>query len=108
MWLGGALTKTGMDIKNTGSQIDIAATLLAQLNMPYDAFKWSKNLLSDHSNKWAYFSFNNGFGYVQPNNYFIFDNVGKSIMEENGSLLPADLNTGKAIEQKTFADYLSK
>ena len=29
-------------------------------------------------------------------------------MEENGSLLPADLNTGKAIEQKTFADYLSK
>lgn len=108
LWLGGALTKTGMDINNTGSQIDIAATLLAQLNMPYESFKWSKNLLSDQSNKWAYFSFNNGFGYVQPNNYFIFDNVGKSIMEENGSLLPADLNTGKAIEQKTFADYLSK
>ena len=108
LWLGGALTKTGMDINNTGSQIDIAATLLAQLNMSYESFKWSKNLLSDQSNKWAYFSFNNGFGYVQPNNYFIFDNVGKSIMEENGSLLPADLNTGKAIEQKTFADYLSK
>ena len=108
LWLGGALTKTGMDINNTGSQIDIAATLLAQLNMPYESFKWSKNLLSDQSNKWAYFSFNNGFGYVQPNNYFIFDNVGKSIMEENGNLLPADLNTGKAIEQKTFADYLSK
>jgi len=108
LWLGGALMKKGITINNTGSQIDIAATLLAQLDLPHENFKWSKDILSKQSSQWAYFSFNNGFGFVEPEKYFIFDNVGKSIIEHKGEMKSTEINIGKSLQQNTFADYLSK
>ena len=57
---------------------------------------------------WAYFSFNNGFGFVQPGKSLLYDNVGKSIMEKQGLITQQDINRGKAIEQLSFQDYLDK
>jgi len=108
LWLGGALLKNGITINNTGSQIDIAATLLSQLNLPHENYKWSKDILSKQTSQWAYFSFNNGFGFVEPENYFIFDNVGKSIIEHKREMNSTEINIGKSLQQNTFADYLSK
>ena len=56
----------------------------------------------------AYFCFNNGYGFVQPGNYYIFDNVGKKPIEQNGILFPGDVKKGKAIQQLSFQDYLDK
>lgn len=108
LWIGGALPKKGEIISNTGSQIDIPATLLAQLNLSKKDFNWSKNLLNKDQKQWAYFSFNNGFGFVQPKKYLIYENIGKSIIEQNGIIEIDDLNTGKALQQSTFEDYLLK
>ena len=108
LWLGGAVAQKGMEINKTCSQIDLAATLLAQLKKDNKTFTWSKNIMSDQSKTWAYFSFNNGFGYIEPNNYFIFDNVGKSIMEENEKHHNILYKRGKAFQQLSFGDYLGR
>ncbi len=106
--LGGALTQKGITMQPTCSQTDIAATLLSQLNLPHNAFEWSKNILSKRPNQWAYFSFNNGFGFVEPQQYFVFDNVGKRPIELKGPVTNAALTKGKALQQLSFEDYLSK
>jgi phosphoglycerol transferase MdoB-like AlkP superfamily enzyme len=108
LWLGGALTKKGIDIPVTGSQTDIAATLIAQCGMQNNPFVWSKDLLINGRPQWAYFSMSNAFGFVEPGKYFIYDNVGKIVMEQGGNITENDINKGKAIEQETFADYLNK
>ena len=108
LWLGGALTKSGIEINTTGSQIDIPATLIAQTGMLQNPFVWSKDLLKKAIKEWAYFSFNNGFGFVQPGRFFIFDNVGKMIIEERGNNSVNDIKRGKAIQQESFQDYLDK
>jgi phosphoglycerol transferase MdoB-like AlkP superfamily enzyme len=108
LWLGGAVTQKGIEINKTCSQIDLAATLLAQLKKDNKAFTWSKNIMSNQSKPWAYFSFNNAFGYIEPKNYFIFENVGKIIMEENEKHDNILYQSGKAVEQISYGDYLGR
>jgi len=106
--LGGALTKKGIENNKTGSQIDIASTLIAQTGIEQNPFVWSKDLLKNETKSWAYFSVYNLFGFVQQDQYFIFDNIGKIITEQKGNVTEADIRKGKAIEQESFADYLDK
>ncbi len=108
LWLGGALNKKGLEITTIGSQTDLAATLLHQLGLNSESFVWSRNLLSKSYKPSAYFSFNNGFGYTQGNDYFIFDNNTKNTIEQSGSVSMPFIETGKAIQQRSFGDYLSK
>ena len=108
LFLGGGLNKSGINVDKVGSQIDLPATLLGQMGLPYQSFRWSKNLMDSTAKPWAYFSFNNGFGFVQPGKSLLYDNVGKSIMEKQGLITQQDINRGKAIEQLSFQDYLDK
>lgn len=108
LFLGGALSQKGIIKERTGSQVDIPATVLSQLHLPSSDFVWSRNLLDSSSRPWAYFCFNNGFGFVQPNNYYLFDNVGKQLIEQAGNPSPKDIREGKAIQQLSFQDYLDK
>ncbi len=106
--LGGALNGSAMELKNTGSQIDLPVTLLNQLNLPSHDFKWSKDLLDSSTNHWGYFAFNNGFGFMQNKNGFVYDNTGKIIIERKGIVSDSLVKKGKFIQQLTFADYLSR
>ena len=109
LWLGGALQTQPQIVNTTGSQIDLAKTILNQLNMNSSSFVWSRDLFAEKSNPWAYFTFNNGFGWVKnKKNYFIYDNVGKRIMAKKGNIDSIDIKSGKALQQNSFADYLSK
>ena len=54
----------GRKFNNVGSQTDIAATLLAQLDLPTKQFVWSKNLLNPYSKPFAFFSWDNGMGFI--------------------------------------------
>ena len=106
--LGGALSKKNSINNRVGSQVDIAATILSQLDIPGTGFNWSRNLFDSSSAQWAYFSFNNGYGFATPGYYYIFDNVGKKMMEQSGVLSEKDIKKGKAIQQLSFQDYLDK
>ncbi|MFH1320159.1 MAG: LTA synthase family protein [Bacteroidota bacterium] len=64
----------GTDFGKIGSQVDIIATLLSQMNLNSSDFKWSKNLLNIFSPEFALYSWNDGFGWVRPYGYFAYDN----------------------------------
>ena len=108
IFLGGALTKNGIENKRVGSQTDLAATLLGQIGHPANNFVWSKNLLDSSVKQWSYFSFNNGFGYVEPGKILVFDNVGKLVIEKNGAITERELSIGRIIQQLTYQDYMEK
>lgn len=105
--LGGLITQP-QQVDKTGSQTDLAAILLSQTGISHKDFAWSKNLLDSTTKSRAYFAFNNGFGFVNDSGYFVFDNVGKRVMEAYGTDTAALRLAGQAMQQQSFADYLER
>jgi len=70
----------GKVMDNVGSQIDIASTLLHQLDLNAGSFVWSKNLLNPETKPFAYFSWDNGMGFIDNKQCVTFDNVGKMVL----------------------------
>lgn len=95
-------------LSHTVSQLDLVKTLLDEAGIRSDLFKWSRGLLADPQNGFAYFSFNNGFGLVNNRGYFIHDNAGKKITERAGEITEKDVRNGKAFLQASFQDYLDR
>lgn len=110
---GGALKS---DYKNQrydkiGNQIDIAAIILNQLNVKDTAFRYSKNLLSPEVKGFAFYSWNNGFGFINENkNAISFDPIGNQVIyqdkfdsekQKNSALFNA-----KALMQNVYTDYM--
>lgn len=84
LWLGGALSNASMDVNKTGSQVDLASTLLTQLGISSHQFKFSKNLLSNGCNHYAYYVFNDGFGFVTDSTSVVFDHTSKKFILKEG------------------------
>lgn len=103
LWTGGAID-TSMVINAPTSQIDISKILLTQLNIDANGYDWNKNF--DAHNAWAYFSFNNGFGYVDKDCQVLFDNPSKQTIASYGNC-SSGLTYGKAYLQKSFDHYLN-
>jgi phosphoglycerol transferase MdoB-like AlkP superfamily enzyme len=106
LWLGGALAEKNKVVDRLSSQIDIAPTLLSQLNLPYSQYRWGKDIFSPASRPFAYFVYNDGFGLLQPGKQLIFDNVGKRVV--SGNCGEEDLAIGKSYLQMAYQDYLDK
>jgi phosphoglycerol transferase MdoB-like AlkP superfamily enzyme len=108
LWLGGAVANKGDSVTKIVSQIDLARTLAAQTVGQEERFPFSKNIFDSTTKQWAFFAFNNGFGLMQPDNGFLFDNVSKSVMLKRGSVSAADIKTGEALQQFFYQDYLNR
>lgn len=104
---GGAI-KEPQKIETYGSQIDIAATLLAQLGLPHDDFTFSKNLLNPASPHFAFFTFPNIFGMVTPDNEVVFNNESNTVTLDEGTNQGENLNKGKAYLQKLYDDLAKR
>lgn len=105
IWLGGALAKTDTVIHTIASQTDLAATLLKQLKLESKAFRFSKNILSAKPNPFAFYTFNEGFGYLSANNFMIYNIVTNTFThstEKKGSLLEQQ---SKAYLQYLYTDF---
>ncbi len=101
----------GKQISKLGNQTDIATTLLAQLNMPHQQFKWSKDLLNPYSKDFAFFDWDNGFGYLLPQQAVSYDNSGERMIYTKNKNVAKNItqNTllyGKAFMQQIFTEYL--
>jgi phosphoglycerol transferase MdoB-like AlkP superfamily enzyme len=107
LWLGGPI-KSPLKIMKVGSQIDLASTLLHQLKFDASKFVWSKDILNKNTKPWAFYAFNNGFGYIKPEKVLVFDNVGKRTIETEGKILTKEIEEGKSMQQRTFEDYLKR
>lgn len=107
LWLGGALAKQGIIIEKKGSQVDIPLTLMNQLGMPGD-YRFAKDLLSDRSNSFAFYTYNEGFGFITDSSAVIYDQkLGNTVLKEGKGSDYAE-KTGKAYLQVLFDDYLKK
>lgn len=109
---GGALKQEykGKTITKTASQLDVAATILGQLNIKNTEFKWSKNFLNKYSKGFAFYTFDNGFGFISDSSEVVYDqNLKANIMSVNkiqGGDYNKSLKQGKAMLQIVFQEYI--
>lgn len=103
LWLGGAITKSDTVIRTFAGQTDIAKTVLAQLKIPADEFKFSKNIVSKNVRPFATYIFHNGYGYIDPENENVYDFDFKKFIKQQGK--DENLKWGKAYMQGLFTDY---
>lgn len=106
--LTGGAVKAPQRIATYGSQIDIAATLLAQLGLPHNDFAFSKNMLNPASPHFAFFTFPNLFGMVTPDNELVFNCESNTVISDEGTHKGENLNKGKAFLQKLYDDLASR
>ena len=104
LWLGGAINDSIKENTNYGSQIDIAASLLNQLSINSDKFTFSKDLFNKNSDKFAYYVYNNGFGFLTDSTKVVFDITGTSILFKEGNF-ENDLTKAKAFTQIISFDF---
>jgi phosphoglycerol transferase MdoB-like AlkP superfamily enzyme len=107
LWIGGAISKRDTVVHTISNQTDIANTLLAQLDKPHKEFNFSKNILSDKVNSFAVYFFNDGYGFIKPDQYIVYDNPGKQFLKSVNTN-EKDLNVSKAYQQVLFEDYNKK
>ena len=105
IWAGGAMQVKDTVITTIGSQTDIAHTLLSQLDLDAGDFEFSKDLLAENASSFAFYAFNNGFGFVTDSSAIVFDNDGREYMIQEGNVSDTDRNNGKAYMQKIYTDF---
>lgn len=108
LWLGGAV-KEPAQVNEIINQTDLPATLLGQLGLPYDDFPFSRNVFStSYTYPFAFFSYNNGFGFKDSTGVSIYDNNSNSIITEQPVPDQNRIDRGKAILQSLYDDLGSR
>ena len=108
LFTGGALKQAYPPVTLIGSQTDVVPTILHQMHLPADSFIWGKDLLNPVAKSFAFYAFNNGFGFVTPAGVVTYDNIAKKVISPDKAVSIKQLNTGKAYMQLSFDDYLKK
>lgn len=110
---GGALKDEyrNQKINKVGNQVDLASTLLNQLNITDTAYHYSKNLLSPAVKGFAFYAWDNGFGFMNDKMEAVsYDPVGKSVIYKQN--LPSKSKEkelekiSKSLIQIIYQDYL--
>ena len=108
LWLGGALKKQNSVIDKTVSQLDMAGSLAEQLHFKTDPFPFGKNVFDSTSKHWAFFTYNDGIGFVTDSSRTLFDNAGKRIVFAEGKSTNEHERIAKALMQKLYSDFLKR
>jgi phosphoglycerol transferase MdoB-like AlkP superfamily enzyme len=92
-----------------GNQHDLAATLLGQLGESFHEFPYSKNLLNKSTAEFAYFTTEDGVGWIRPPYQFTYERTGNFIYPFSSPNVPDSIKKeGFAYLQTVFSDYLSR
>lgn len=108
LWLGGALAARDTVVSRTGSQTDLAPTLLAQLGLPHAGYVWGRNLLARDALDYAYFSYHDGFGFVDPHGSVVYDAIGRHVTERTGDAGAPEIRGGMAYLRRSFQAYIDR
>ena len=104
VWAGGAV-KAPRKITQLCNQTDLAATLLAQLRLPHDQFRWSRDVLSaSYRYPFAVHNYNNGFSLTDSTGFIAYDLESQRLVTNESSQTSRLERMGKAILQATTAD----
>ena len=104
VWAGGAV-KAPRKITQLCNQTDLAATLLAQLQLPHAQFRWSRDVLSaSYRYPFAVHNYNNGFSLTDSTGFIAYDLESQRLVTNESSQPERLERMGKAILQATTAD----
>ncbi len=101
IWTGGALATPPRVVEEYASQIDLCATLLGQLGVPHDDFDYSKDIFDPALPKFAYYTFNDGFGVVDASGRALYDAATGQAAPGSDPRLE---ETGRTLLQTTYVD----
>jgi phosphoglycerol transferase MdoB-like AlkP superfamily enzyme len=110
--LGGALNTEymGKTFDKIASQVDFAATILHQLNINHEHFSWSRNVFNPYYSPFAFYSFDEGFGWVTDHSEIVYDHKLKQTHAfGNDKPIPAsdqNILSGKAYLQVLMDAYI--
>lgn len=107
LWVGGALAKKGIHIEKLASQTDIPVTLLDQLDLKGD-FPFAKDILAHRSKSFAFYTYNEGFGFITDSSAVDFDLKSRKPVILEGKSPDLAEEKGKAYLQVLFNDYLKR
>jgi phosphoglycerol transferase MdoB-like AlkP superfamily enzyme len=107
VWTGGAISGGGRRIGKHGSQADIPVTLAGQLGLK-QAFPFGKDLLAEESESFAFYTYNEGFGFVTDSSALAYDHKLKKPVLMEGKDPEYAGKCGKAFLQVLFNDYLKR
>jgi len=98
----------GQHLTQICSQLDLAATLLAQLQLDASKFEWSKNQFNPTILHNAFYAFDEGFGYMEPSGNFVW-HVSENRFEFERYYIPFKRNLlhqrGKAYLQRITEQF---
>ena len=105
IWTGGAVAEPRV-VEAYAAHIDIAATLLAQLGIAHGDFDYSKDIFAPTPpRKFAYYTFNDGFGVVDASGEAVWDATGDRVVTATN---PELLDIGRTMLQTTYVDIGSR
>ena len=91
-----------------GNQQDIAATLFGQLDLPSEKFVFSKNLFNPDVPEFAYYTTEDGLGWIRPNAYFTYEVKPNFYYWWTDGKVPDSVRQeGKAYLQTVFSMYMN-
>jgi len=99
----------GTTNKKLSNQCDIASTLLHQLSIDASDFHWSRNMFNPYSPEFAYYSFEEGLGWIRPGGHFVYD---AKVKHYNENAIPIEyqdsiIREGKSYLQAVFQEYMN-
>lgn len=104
LWLGGAVARPA-EVDTYASQIDLCATLLAQLGISHEEFDYSKNIFgSEPPHRFGYWCFSDGFGFIDAEGETVYDHTSGRVVRSSGAGCQERLDRGKALLQTTYED----
>jgi phosphoglycerol transferase MdoB-like AlkP superfamily enzyme len=99
----------GIKKEEVVSQQDVAATLLALMNMPHDNFKWSRDVMNPFTKTFAYWTFTDGFGFTRSRDCeLVYDLADKkAISKPTGACDTLIERQGFSYLQMVFDDFIN-
>lgn len=101
IWTGGAV-QDSIIISDYASQNDLATTILSQLKLKHDEYKFGKDILNAASNKFAFYSYYNGFSMADSTGTVIYDNEKNDVINLTGD--SSLIKKSKAFFQTMYKD----
>ena len=108
LWIGGAVAKTNKVVPTIASQTDIPLTILHQLGLKNDTYSFSKDIFGTPVYPFAFYNFNNGFGFVADDTRIAFDNVNQAVIFQEGTNVEEKTEKGKAYLQIFSKDFIKR
>lgn len=104
LWMGGVLKDDLSPIDTYASQIDLARTLLCQLNADNKDYLYSKNLFAEKKNSFSFYTYNDGVTFLNDSICSIFDNTSKRYISKG----KAKELRGRALLQCFYNDFKNR